>query len=244
MSLLKGRVHNFILVGCLSLVGSLPILAQSAGEPWFTDYVHGNRNDWQAHLTEAKIELPSPPTADTLYSLLVAEFGAVGTQLKHHQTDSAKSLLQEALQKLATLKSLETSARTWFISAALNSLAIQLDPWQAPFLGPKVQQEIQKAQEADPTLPEVWLMKGDISYNEPPLFGGSTEKAIVDWQKARELWQAGSADSRHSWLYLLTLANLIHAELKAGQTDKAQEYWQDMTNEAPDLSTQQARFFP
>ncbi len=213
------------------------------GEPWFSDYVQGNLLDWNTQITNAKIQLPSPPTPDSLYNLLVAEFGAAGTDLKHKHLDDAKALLQDAMPRLATLKSLESSARTWFISAALNSIAIQTNPWQAPFLGPKVQQEIQNAQQADPSLPEVWLMKGDISYNEPPLFGGSTEKAVEYWQKARQLWQASPRDARHSWLYLYDLANLLNAQRKAGHENQAQELWQEMLAEAPGLASQHDRFW-
>lgn len=240
---ISGRKRPILGVLLLAFVGAAWAQAP-VGEPWFTDYVQGNLTDWNSQLTNAKIELPSPPTSDSLYNLLVAEFGAAGTEMKHHHANAAKQLLKEAMPQLATLKSLETSARTWFISAALNSLAIHIDPWQAPFLGPKVQQEIQNAQQADPSLPEVWMMKGEISYNEPPMFGGSTEKALEYWQKARRLWQNGPSEARHTWLYLYDLADLLKALNKAGHSNQAQEIWQEMLTEAPGLASQHDRFWP
>ena len=57
---------------------------------------------------------------------------------------------------------------------------------------------LNKAAELDPGSPMVWLSRGVGNYYLPPAFGGGTEPAIRDFQRAIAL-EAGLADA-HLWL--------------------------------------------
>jgi tetratricopeptide (TPR) repeat protein len=99
--------------------------------------------------------------------------------------DEADLLLEQAATKTPTadVLALRSGVLGLMIGASGN-------PLSGMTLGPKASGLVDRAMELDPKNPRVWLIRGMSAMFTPKMFGGGTDKAEHDLQKAIELFDA------------------------------------------------------
>lgn len=109
------------------------------------------------------------------------------------EDDTKKAEVKALLE--AAEDALETSAKTlqwpetWALRASVSGQMIAVgNPISGMVLGPRAENQIQKAVELGPNNPRVWMLKGVGSMFKPKMFGGGADKAEKELLKAIELF--------------------------------------------------------
>ena len=143
--------------------------------------------------------------AYALYRAATLNFG-------REDNDRAKRQLETARDLLEPLAKRETIPETYAVLSSVYGMLIGVSkvPMVAGMrLGPKATEWIDRAVEAGPRNPRVWVMKGIGAINTPAMFGGGLDKAEAHLKKALALFADdhppaplpawGRADA-HIWL--------------------------------------------
>jgi hypothetical protein len=241
--LARSNSHVKLYGLCRRSLLSLLILLISPALPadsWYDWFVTGDLAAWSNAL---KTPLPAHPSLSQLTDRLAAEFGGAGLALEKGNPSLAQKILDTAQGHLSQLETLAPdSAEFLAFSAALGGLQIRLTPWTAPFAGKKVWDNAHLAVQRDPQLILAWADSGDIDYYTPSFFGGSVKQALFCWNQALSLAQSSSS-VQPTWLPLYVRTSILQAELKQGQTVRAQETWKDLLAAEPRMEIQKSRFF-
>lgn len=96
------------------------------------------------------------------------------------------------LEKANTLK--PGHAESLALTGSLTGMKIRFNPLSAMWLGPKSQEYMSKAAEADPKSPRVFYLTGIGTMNTPSMFGGGADKAAGDFLKAIRLYEEEAAN--------------------------------------------------
>ena len=99
--------------------------------------------------------------------------------------DEADMLLEQATARAPTADAL--ALRGSVIGLMIGSSG---NPLSGMTLGPRSSGLVDRAMELDPKNPRVWLIRGMSAMFTPKMFGGGTDKAERDLQKAIELFEA------------------------------------------------------
>lgn len=107
--------------------------------------------------------------------------------------DSKKAEVKALLE--AADEALETSAKTlpwpesWALRASVSGQLIAVGkPMSGMVLGPRADNQMEKALELGPNNPRVWMLKGVGTMFKPKMFGGGADKAEKELQKAIALF--------------------------------------------------------
>jgi Flp pilus assembly protein TadD len=115
--------------------------------------------------------------------------------------DDAKKAEVKALLEAAD-EALESSAKTlawpetWALRASISGQLIAVgNPVSGMVLGPRSENQMEKAVELGPNNPRVWMLKGVGTMFKPKMFGGGADKAEKELLKAIELFASDRAAS-------------------------------------------------
>jgi tetratricopeptide (TPR) repeat protein len=136
------------------------------------------------------IATPNDPLLLYYRSLALYRSASMYTGLKRN--DEAKRALDEADLLLEQATARVPSADALALRGSVIGLMIGLsgNPLSGMTLGPKASGLVDRALEVDPKNPRVWLIRGMSAMFTPKMFGGGTDKAERDLQKAIELFEA------------------------------------------------------
>lgn len=104
--------------------------------------------------------------------------------------DAGKQYIETGLSLLEKINTLKPGhAESLALTGSLTGMKIRFNPLSAMWLGPKSQEYMSKAVEADPKSPRVFYLTGIGTMNTPSMFGGGADKATGDFLKAIRLYE-------------------------------------------------------
>lgn len=132
---------------------------------------------------------PNDPLLLYYRSLALYRTASLYTGLK--KNDEAKRALDEAdlLLEQATAKSPTADALALRSSVIGLLIGLSGNPLSGMTLGPKSSGLLDRAKELEPKNPRVWLASGMSAMFTPKMFGGGTDKAEQDLNKALALYE-------------------------------------------------------
>ena len=138
-----------------------------------------------------RVLIATPNDPLLLYYRSLALYRSASLYTGRRRNDDAKRALDEAdlLLEQATAKA--PTADALALRSTVMGLMIGLsgNPLSGMTLGPKASSLADRAMEIDPKNPRVWLIRGMSAMFTPKMFGGGTDKAVRDLQKAIELFE-------------------------------------------------------
>ncbi|KAB2881066.1 tetratricopeptide repeat protein [bacterium] len=110
--------------------------------------------------------------------------------------DAGKRHVENAIKSLEKAISLhKTDADSYALLGSLTGMKIQFSPISGMWLGPKSNGLFQKAVSANDKNPRVFYLMGIGTMNTPSMFGGGTDKAISQFEKALSLFEKESMET-------------------------------------------------
>jgi tetratricopeptide (TPR) repeat protein len=143
-----------------------------------------------AMLDRVLTAVPNDPLLLYYRSLALYRSASLYTGRKKH--DEAKRALEEADMLLEQATARAPTADALALRGSVLGLMIGSsgNPLSGMTLGPRSSGLVDRAMELDPKNPRVWLIRGMSAMFTPKMFGGGTDKAVRDLQKAIELFDA------------------------------------------------------
>jgi tetratricopeptide (TPR) repeat protein len=113
-----------------------------------------------------------------------------------HGAARARPYFDRAGETLEPLARGATIPETWALLSSVYGMQIatsRVSMIAGMRLGPKATEQMERAVEAGPRNPRVWVLRGINAFNTPSTFGGGVEKAEAHLKKALALFVADSA---------------------------------------------------
>ena len=148
------------------------------------------------------------------WQLLEYQYGYIAWAISKKKTmkREADDYLEVAKENLSDLVQLsgKTSLSNAY-NAAFVAYEIGITPFKAPFIGLKCMKYGETAVKQDSTNYFALIQYGNIMNYMPKAFGGSKDKALVYYKKAREIMRKDEVLYKENWLYMnliLTIADI------------------------------------
>ncbi len=140
--------------------------------------------------------------------------------------DNGKLILQE--------KSFASEANV--LLASIYMMKIAITPQEAPQLSMKIHSYLDDAVKANVNNPRAYLIRGQMLYNTPEMYGGSVDKAIDLWNNALLLF-AGEKEKSFmpDWGLLDTYAWLGQAFTRKGKVEDAKSTYEKALSIEPNF---------
>jgi len=174
----------------------------------------GSNHHNKAQLLEGRgmlerIHLSNPDDVLPLYYLTYAEYELIRFGMIEQESGLYEKFVDATVNHA---KEVLKRRPEWSEGLALlaNIYGIQItQSWiKGATLGPEANELAERAVKSDSTNPRAWLVHGIMKFNTPAFFGGSVEQALVDFQRAMELFDhpVQSESLNPSWGYIETFA--------------------------------------
>jgi len=179
--------------------------------------------------SNAEDDLASYYSAYNQYRLMIMAVSNKNSSEFEHYFNSAAELCNRLIKK-----NMYTAEAKTLLSAAYM-MKLTMDKAEAPSLAAKVHSLLDEAQSIEPNNPRVYLVRGIMLYNTPPMFGGSAEKAIKQFDKSLNLFEKFDETKSIDWGYLETLAWKGQALQALGFNTKAITVYNKALSVEPDF---------
>lgn len=113
----------------------------------------------------------------------------LATLLFGEDAEAAATNLELAEELLSRSAELRPMAEAHALLSSVIGMQIGANPLKGMIQGPKASRELERALELAPENPRVWLIKGSSAANTPKLFGGGTERALENLERAIQLFE-------------------------------------------------------
>ena len=146
-----------------------------------------------------------------------------------------RSIYESATKMLADIehdKELLPEVKT--LTAALTMMKLANNPAEAPALSSRIYTLLGEAAAIDSSNPRIYLIKGIMLFHTPKMFGGSLQKALVNFDKSISIFEH-SAKQTVNWGYLEALAWKGQALAKLGKTGDAKSIYEKALNAEPEF---------
>ncbi|MBP9028332.1 MAG: tetratricopeptide repeat protein [Bacteroidales bacterium] len=242
---------GFLLVAIFSilLLNQQPLIASINDDfdhRLYVAFISGNMADWEKVLNELDALLAKSPTAANRFKLLHAQYGYIGYLLGVKQTEKAKRLIEKAevhANYLAKIPAYQSTANA--IQAALLAYQISINPYKAPFLGPKSSLLIDEALALSPTNYYALIEKGNARHYAPAIVGGNPTEAVDLYRKAIELIEKEYPTGKpKTWWYINTYTQMGLAAQKAGNKNLAKKIYQTLLTMEPNYKWVKEELLP
>lgn len=228
------RTKNIIITGILMLFITISVYPINKAA-MLNAYLSGDMHYWQKQIDLSKLK--TNLTSEESMVLLNYEYGYIGYLLGIKSHKQASYYLKDASARLKNLKSLQRDVdrgQLEALSAAFTGYQIGLAPWKAPLLGPESinYAEMSIAQQAD--APWGFIQMGNIKRYSPGVFGGSKEKALNYYLKAKQLFETIPEYSK-DWQYISLLVSIAQTYAETDDSGQAEIYYAYIKSAYPTL---------
>ena len=215
-----------ILLLLLTFSISVSVSAENVGEVIYDCYINKNMTKWKTVIDSLQREKELGKfTTDQKWQLLEYQYGYLGwaVSVKKAMKREAEEYLDLAKDNLSEMVVLsgKTSLSNAF-NAAFVAYEIGITPFKAPFIGLKCMKYGETALKQDSLNYFALIQYGNIMNYMPVAFGGSKDKALVYYKKAKEIMRQDESLYKNNWLYMnliLTIAD-IYKNKKDYETTK------------------------
>ena len=143
---------------------------------------------------------------ELLLEIVNYQYGYIGYCIEFEKKDDARKYLRDASGNIEILE--ERNYKPALINAyksAIYGFRISLNPITAPVNGPKSLNYARIALEMDPDNFFCYIQNGNVQLNMPSAFGGSKEKALEDFLKAKQILEKDPGSVTENWNYMSLL---------------------------------------
>ena len=215
-----------ILLLLLTFSISVSVSAENVGKVIYDCYINKNMTKWKTVIDSLQREKELGKfTTDQKWQLLEYQYGYLGwaVSVKKAMKRGAEEYLDLAKDNLSEMVVLsgKTSLSNAF-NAAFVAYEIGITPFKAPFIGLKCMKYGETALKQDSLNYFALIQYGNIMNYMPVAFGGSKDKALVHYKKAKEIMRQDESLYKNNWLYMnliLTIAD-IYKNKKDYETTK------------------------
>ena len=189
--------------------------AENTSKIIYKCYVEKDMSTWKTKIDSLQNENELDPlSVDSRWQLLEYQYGYIAWAISKKKTmkREADDYLEVAKENLSDLEQLsgKTSLSNAY-NAAFVAYEIGITPFKAPFIGLKCMKYGETAVKQDSTNYFALIQYGNIMNYMPKAFGGSKDKALVYYKKAREIMRKDEVLYKENWLYMnliLTIADI------------------------------------
>lgn len=217
---------KLILIFLLAFSAALSVNAENVSKIIYDSYINKDMTRWKAVIDSLQLEKESGKLSiEQKWELLDYQYGYIAWAISKKKTmkHEAETYLDVAKDNLSEL--VEISGKTSLsnaFSAAFVAYEIGITPFKAPFIGLKCMKYGETALKQDSINHFALIQYGNIMNYMPVAFGGSKDKAIVHYKKAKEIMRQDELLYKDNWLYMnliLTIAD-IYKNKKDYETTK------------------------
>ena len=206
---------KLILIFLLAFSEALSVNAENVSKIIYDSYINKDMTRWKAVIDSLQLEKESGKLSiEQKWELLDYQYGYIAWAISKKKTmkHEAETYLDVAKDNLSEL--VEISGKTSLsnaFSAAFVAYEIGITPFKAPFIGLKCMKYGETALKQDSLNHFALIQYGNIMNYMPVAFGGSKDKAIVHYKKAKEIMRQDELLYKDNWLYMnliLTIADI------------------------------------
>ena len=192
----------------------------------------------EAHAIYADLLKTDKADAEALYGLTFTEYRLLEMSLQKGNDSLFDEYYQQAkdnANKLILTDKYLSAGKS--LLAGIYMMKIATSPMAAVTLSSEIYGLLDDAEKADPLNSAAFIVRGEMKYNTPKLFGGSFEEAVKNFNKAISICEQSSDgdDAYIKWEYLESLAWLGRSYVKLGNYDAAKFAYQKALNIQPEF---------
>jgi len=192
----------------------------------------------KAHDAYKEILKTDSSNSSALYGLTFIEYKLLEFSLQKGNESLFDTYYQPALDNANKLISSDKYlSEGKSLLAGTYMMKIANSPMSAVTLSSEIVGLLDEAEKADPKNPVTFIVRGEMKYNTPKLFGGSPEEAVKNFNKAVALCEenpdTGIVDTK--WASLESFAWLGRAFVKLENYDAAKFAYQKALKIQPDF---------
>jgi tetratricopeptide (TPR) repeat protein len=196
-------------------VFSLSVYAENMSKIIYDSYVDKEMTIWKSVIDSLQVEKElGKLSVDQKWELLNYQYGYVAWAISKKKTmkHEAENYLDVAKENLSELVEIngKTSLSNAY-NAAFVAYEIGITPIKAPFIGLKCMKYGETALKQDSLNHFALIQYGNIMNYMPAAFGGSKDKALLYYKKAKEVMRGDESLYKENWLYMnliLTIADI------------------------------------
>ena len=194
---------------------SFSVSAENVGKKIYDCYINKDMSTWREVIDslQGEYDASGMTTAET-WQMLDYQYGYLGWAVSEKKTmrKEAEKYLAAAKKNLSELiEQGGVNSTSNAFNAAFTAYDISLSPIKAPFLGLKCIKYGETAIKQDSLNYFALIQYGNIMNYMPEAFGGSKDKALASYIKAKEIMSREERLYKDNWLYMnliLTIADI------------------------------------
>ncbi len=239
---MEGKKYSLIIVLFLVLFGS-NLKGSNKGEI-YNAYINNKMLVWKGIIDQLQ---DTPQKGDTLVlELINYQYGYIGWCIGKNNKDEAQEYLKLVE---GNLKSLETrkfaSSKIAGYKSALYGFRIGLNPFTAPFIGPKSSACAKEAVALDPQDFFGYIQLANVQFHAPALVGGSKQEALKNYLKAKALMEKNNqAEVREDWNYLGLMISISKTYEEMNNYEQAKLIYEEILKTEPQFKWVRDELYP
>ncbi len=217
---------KLILIFLLAFPAALSVNAENVSKIIYDSYINKDMTRWKAVIDSLQLEKESGELSiEQKWELLDYQYGYIAWAISKkktmkHEAETYLSIAKDNLSEFVELYGKTSLSNAY--NAAFVAYEIGITPFKAPFIGLKCMKYGETALKQDSLNHFALIQYGNIMNYMPVAFGGSKDKALVHYKKAKEIMRQDELLYKDNWLYMnliLTIAD-IYKNKKDYQTTK------------------------
>jgi len=230
----------------LGFIVVLPTLAQVSPEVqplFYQGYLTATKAPWEQAIEKINQDATLDET-QKLHAIAEAQCGLLIYAFAHQDKSAYEAVADDLEANLEVLLEQDPKDVTALAKMAqLYGATMGFQSWKAMYLGPKSEKLVDRALQADPETPDVWVQRANSRLFTPAMFGGDIDEAVQCFEKAVQYYEA-QANHTQNWRYLDALAWLGQAYQKAEQSTAAIETYQKALEIEPNFGWVKYKLMP
>lgn len=217
---------------------SFSVNAENVGKIIYDSYINKNMTRWKDVIDSLQREKELGKfSVEQKWQLLDYQYGYIAWAVSKKKTmkREAEDYLDLAKENLSEMvESTGKTALSNAFNAAFVAYEIGITPFKAPFIGLKCMKYGETALKQDSLNHFALIQYGNIMNYMPAAFGGSKDKALIYYKKAKDIMSREETLYKDNWLYMnliLTIAD-IYKNKKDYETTK--QYYLEALELEPD----------
>lgn len=207
----------------------------------YNSYISDNMAVWKKTIDNMHFETKKDNQREL--ALLNYEYGYIGWCIGNKRFKDAKQYINRSQARMSKLKKVKANIPIIHAyQSAYYGFEIGLNKLKAPFVGPKSIEEAEKSISLDKDNYFGYIQMGNIEYYMPSAFGGSKQKALQYYLKAKLIMDKIKPENDWTYINLIAIIGMTYQELN--NPKKAEEYYKLALNISPDFKWVKNELYP
>lgn len=206
-------------------------------------YINNKMDVWKTTIDQ--MEAQRSGVDSFLIELVNYQYGYIAWCLGNQQKSRAKEYLEMAENNLNTLENQACCPSVIHAyKSAFYGFKIGLAPYKAPFIGPNSMKNAELSIQTDSTNFLGFVQYGNNQFYMPAVFGGSKQKAIESFQKAKNLLEKNPTELKNDWNYLGLIVLIAQSYEELEDLEKAKECYEEVLKIEPGFQWVKNELYP